>query len=447
MDLKDFQFDHKFNIGKDSEDLKNLIGSFDCESFMGDIAKLITFIDTPRIQIYPFQGLDSPYRQLTYFACLNLSSPIDAIKNKEVESDEKWKEIVVQFLKVRAGYYEELLPKEGQESDEFLKFYKVAMPVFNNYFDTGNLDYEEQEVERVSSCFTPFDGLVCEKTGLLTKEFIDIYNIIFESLEAAPNRVHHIKNSDPEARAYMDKMKELKTHPHDFAYDGPNDNIKFLVEFFRDRGGRFTVALEKLCASYDETKVKAFISHFSIVRSDDPEYLYYTQPNKVLLKPLFVRKDGRLLIVDIKQLIHSIYRFLHEVLTSSPKSEAFYSRRGKELQNKTAVLFKDFFGASALIYNEYKVNGNAQDVLVLNKGLALIIEVKSNKEFRFSGILIQSISISSSWGLLRGVSRKATISVGGSKNYSILSKASIYSTSKTNFSTQLRRDDIRRFSQ
>jgi len=52
-------------------------------------------------------------------------------------------------------------------------------------------------------------------------------------------------------------------------------------------------------------------------------------------------------------------------------------------------VLRTYFGKEAFIYNEFKVEGKAHDILLLYKqSLALIIENKAHKEVQFSGVLI-----------------------------------------------------------
>ena len=169
-----------FDIDTNSKHLKGLCALHDPDTFIGEIATLITHIDIPGIPIHPFQGLDSPLRQLTYLASLNLTSdPALIVREGEVKPEE-WVEMVKYSIGIKAGYYDLLMPKEGDDAVAYHELYKVAMPVFMNYYGAGSLNYEEQDIERIQSFFTPFDREIEKEFGLTTADFISIYNLIDE---------------------------------------------------------------------------------------------------------------------------------------------------------------------------------------------------------------------------------------------------------------------------
>jgi hypothetical protein len=376
----------KFDIDKESRKLKELVSKYDSNSFVGDISQLLTLIEPPRMPIYPFQGLDSPFRQLTYLISLNISSNNNLVTKQSVESDEEWKEIVEQIIRVRAGYYDELLPAENEDDEQFAKVYQVSMPVFNNYFDTGNLNFEEQEIEKIESIFKPFNDIVLNESGLNIDDFVKIYNLIDNELETTLNIPLTITRKSKEADVFWEKQKLNKINPLDWEYNGDNEEIKILVKYFSDRSFKFTIKKSELIKKFDNDKIEKFLRLFASSRTEDESYLYYTQPNKILLKPIYQKSDDEYIVIDTKQIIHSVYRKLHDILVNSNKRESYFTFRGNWLQNKTESILRGYFGDSANIYNEFKVNGNAQDILLLNKGLALIIENKAHKEVQFSGV-------------------------------------------------------------
>lgn len=108
-----------FDIDANSKHLKEYVAKYHSERFVADIATLLTYIDMPRISLYPFQGLDSPLRQLTDLASLNLSSdPGLATQNEEIGNDE-WLEMVTTLIKIKSGYFDMLLPGQEKEDKEY----------------------------------------------------------------------------------------------------------------------------------------------------------------------------------------------------------------------------------------------------------------------------------------------------------------------------------------
>ena len=293
--------------------------------------------------------------------------------------------MVTTCVKVRAGYYDALLPKENDETDEFYHFYKTSMPVFNDFFDTGSINFEEQEVERITRLFIPFNDVLVSQTGLGVKDFIDIYNAIDNLLEINSNYPLIITKKSTEAKEFWDEKTKDGISPRDWNYDGNDANIIKLSQYFNDRGSKFTISIddfEELIAK----KASIFLDIFSLSRSEDSEYLYYTQQNKILTNPIYKKSNGEFIVISRKQIVHAIFKKLHNSLMNSPKKESYLNFRGNWLQNKTEELLRRYFGKDARIFNEYKVDGKANDVLLLHRGLALIIENKAHQEVQFSGI-------------------------------------------------------------
>lgn len=376
-----------FDINKDSRDLKALVSQYQADNFIGDVAELITLIEPPRMQIYPFQGFDSPFRQLTYLASLNLASDPNEVTKKDVSNNDEWKELVVQTIKVRAGYYEELLPDTGEDDEQFKHFYKIGMPVFNNYFDTGELNYEEQEIEKIEKIFYPFNNYIKQQTTLDVKDFTKIYNLIDQALYEKLNIPLRILRESNSASKYFDNQKQQKIRPSDWEYNGDDLKIIELVSYFKNRSSKFIFDKAVLERDFDKAKIEKFLELFSITRNNRTGYIYYTQPNLVLLQPLFKKSENEYLSICTKQILQAIYRKLHDLMSNSPQRETYFETRGKWLQDKTEQILRRYFGNEAHIYNEFKVNGKAHDILLLyKKNLALIIENKAHKEVQFSGV-------------------------------------------------------------
>lgn len=110
---------------------------------------------------------------------------------------------------------------------------------------------------------------------------------------------------------------------------------------------------------------------------------------KTLYKPIFLINDDEFIIISNKQLLDAIFKMLYKTIKGSSVEERYNIRRGKFLQEKVIALFEKLFGNDGSYFNEYKVDGKGQDVLVLNNHFAYIIEAKSGKEVNLSGVRLQ----------------------------------------------------------
>jgi hypothetical protein len=369
----------EFDIQKDSEKLKELVSIYESESFIKHIADIITLIQPPRIPFKPFVGLDSPLIQLLYLASLNVASSPEKIQRKTIDYND-WLEIIKYAIRVKAGYYDALLPSESEDDVEFYEKYKIVMPVFMDYFNTGTLNFEEQEIEKIESIFTSFNIAIEKHYGLKTNELIEIYNLIDECLMKNLDKPFQLIDSDSDTKSFWNTKKEEKLHPDEWTYKGTNENIIKLIEYFQSPLNRFSIKKSELLKLYDRDKINSFLNYFSIQRVERSDYLFYTSPNLFIHKPIYNIDSENYVITDTKQLINTIYKELTEFGKSL--EEPYYKRRGKFLQDKIVDVMRYFFGEGAFIYNEYKTskNDSGQDVLLLYKGLALILEAKAGKE-------------------------------------------------------------------
>lgn len=369
-----------FDIDEESKKLKEYVSKYDSETFAPDVATLFAYIDTPRIEMYPFQGLDSPLRQLSYILALNLTSNQSKVTEIEVASNDEWKEIVVSAIKCKAGYYD-LLLNDLQKVENFNTYYETVLPVFFDYFDTSKLNYEEQELKRIDLLFTPFNQALENKIGLNVQEILEIYNIIDNQLFININKPFEFLK-DPECKEFSDYQKQNNIRPHDWDYLGTNENIKLFVKHFKNRGERLKISLEDLYPNFDNEKINIFFKLFTIDRNET-SFLYYTNDNPVLSNPIVKLIDSKYLILDPKILLFAIYDRLYKIIDGQEKKifDKFQTHKGKYLENRVCSIFQNYFKKEAHIYKEYttSIGGSGQDVLVLGKSIAIIIEVKNKK--------------------------------------------------------------------
>ncbi|QGY46337.1 hypothetical protein GM418_22535 [Maribellus comscasis] len=373
--------DSKFNIDIDSAKLKEIISVFDSETFIKHIADIITLIQPPRVPFKPFVGLDSPLMQLLYIASLNISSAKEKAHKDKIEYSD-WHEIVKYAIRVKAGYYDALLPEEDDNEIEFYEKYKIVLPVFIDYFNSGSLNFEEQEIEKVISIFSIFDNEIYNQYGLKVLDFIEIYNLIDNNIIQNSNGHIELINKDEETKLFWESLLKQQKNPDEWTYNGDNTNIKKLIDFFNKPYERFVINKSHLQKTYDSDKIDSFFKIFSLEREERNDYKFYTSPIILAQKPIFCVDSDKFIVLDTKQIIHAIYQELTKFCKTSSIEERFYKRRGKYLQDKIVDSLKIYFGNDSAIFNEYKTskNNKGQDIIALHKGLCLIIEAKAGRE-------------------------------------------------------------------
>lgn len=367
----------KFDIEEDSRILRELIGKYETDGFLGQIAILLPMIGPP-IPYRPFNALDSPMKMLTYMGGLNIYA--ETSERIPYKFDHKeWEKIIKQMVKVKAGYYDKFLPGPDDDHKKYYDYYKVSMPVFMDYFDTGPTNYEEQEIERIQRMFASFEKEIFFQFGLSINDFIAIYNEIDQQLLLNNNRYLTLLEN-PICKEFWGRMKTLDILPAEWKYEGNEADLIELIKGMQHKEEKYKIRVEDLY-HYGKDKVDGFLSLFLCKKDQGEDYLYYTSENIIMAKPLFRLNDGRILVLLDKQILSAIFNLLNSFCKSVGKNgDRLYKKRGNYLQEKIIEVLKTYFGKEAFIYEEYKLHPKAQDrqdVLLLCKGLSLVIEAKA----------------------------------------------------------------------
>ncbi|BDB53812.1 hypothetical protein GENT5_01170 [Flavobacterium ammoniigenes] len=369
----------EIDIEKKSQELKEYVGQYESTKFLGDITFLIQHIrfDKP---IKNLQGLSSPQRQLFYLAALNITSePKQKSKLKFQYSDEEFEHIKSLLNEIELGYNNFFYPKnESELNDEWTMKRMVAMPTFLSYFNQGQLNYEEQVIERVIDYFLPFDNEISKHFGIGVQEFVDIYNFI----DTFPNEYLNEKINPKEGQQtweeFCDEMKNKNLMPWEWNEHLP-EHYKNLFSFISDNGQTHRYSKQKLVDKFGEIKTSAFLNTLTCKR-EKTNFLYYTETNILHYKPIFDIGNEEFQAIEMKQIIHAIFNNLFQFCDTPILREKFYKNRGNKLEDKIEQVFQDFFNNKASIFKGYYTqDGNEQDLLFLIDGLALIIEAKASK--------------------------------------------------------------------
>jgi hypothetical protein len=371
-------------IEEKSQSLKNILGQYESDAFISEMAVLLTYSSEGPIPFETFHRLHSPLRQIFYLASLNLSSnnpnreEYDMMRNDEQYN--AWKHIL-DILDELDEEYEQVFINQEKSSDWFeVRKARVVYPSFIDSFFTGPINYEEQVIERIERYFANQKAEIESEFGLSISDFINIYNILDEEMHRLFNKVFELLKID-ECNSFWEEMGRTNTRPLLWKYTD-NDSVNELIKFMQDQSEKLKVSAVALYEHYDSKKVDKFFEILSCNDKINHNFLLFTEENVLLKNPIYRLMDGRFLIFQIKQVIHAVYNLLFDFSIRNEKAaQAFYKRRGVELEIKIEEVLKQFFGRDAIVIRDYKTKlGKGQDILVIHKGVIIIVEAKASKK-------------------------------------------------------------------
>lgn len=375
------------SLEQKSEELKSLVAKFDSQWFVGNLSFLMTAIPEKRAQDQ-LGKLSSPLRQLYFLAGLNITSQNQ--DNLESHySNEEWQKIVGLLNEIEQEYSKIFFPKENEEiTEEWKRVRTVAMPSFFSYFNQGPLNYEEQEIEWVQTLYTQLDGLIKNATGLVTNDFL----LFYENLDTLHqnNFRSFTDNSKPRRENWKNysRLEVGHTMPPEIGFT-PSEDLMAMAHFMQDPGmiDRF-YANELAVNGLSEDTVNIILKLLSCKRNKE-DFIYYTSTrpsNPLYDKPIIDIGANLFQVIEVKQVIHAIQNILQQICcVDVPSTTKYIEKKGALLEAKIVDLFKSFFKSDFQIFESYYVDGCEQDILILWKKHAFIIEAKGydiNEPFR-----------------------------------------------------------------
>jgi hypothetical protein len=367
------------SIESKSRELKEIVATYDTQWFLGDIAGLMRHISGAVRAKDQLSKLSSPLRQLYFLGGLLISSDPN-IGGKTHYDDEEWEQIITLLNEIEVEYDKVFFPKPGETIDEkWQQVRQVAMPSLLGYFNQGPLNYEEQTINWIKDLFIPLDDIVQATTSLKTADFVEFY-LNLEELTQKNNQSVMLKKPAlrPNWREYS-KVKLINTAPPWLNYK-PGEAEQSLFQFMADKGinSRF-YPMELVNNKLAEDKVNAILQLLSVTRKQT-DYIYYTatQPgNPLLEKPIIALDNNMYQVFEIKQVIHAIQNLLEKACCAKPANASKYTdRKGPLLEKRIVDIFSKFLKSDFKVYQGFYIDGNEQDILILWKRYAFIIEGK-----------------------------------------------------------------------
>jgi len=354
------------------ESLQNLVSKYDIKSFAGFFAFFIGKggHENSEVSINKFK---SRLKDFLYLIALNAFT--EKRGNKKFEfSDE--------IIGVLANKVNEI--KEHYKPNEFSTYNRESViheMAFSNHFDNGVLSYAEQDLERIKKVFSPFEENILKDIGLDLKYIINIINhLALVSVIRLKENTQHLHSKE-----FIDFIEKVQSNKIDFKKELElltSDIQNQFLNFHEKSHNYLLFRKEDLYLSFPEKKVNIFLNIFSCKPNPNPNFKYYAQENPFDSSPLLQISSNLFMYINLKQLPIAVYNYLYNHLLISKKTNDKIRRhREKNLEKKVVEIFKNVFPSkSSFFYENYFVLENhEQDLLILYKGTALIIETKASK--------------------------------------------------------------------
>ena len=361
-----------------SKELKAVMATYNSDWLLGALSSLI---HAGKERAGDQLGeLSSPMRQLYYLAGLNVSSA-PAEHEDVMFNHEKWNGIVKLLNEIEKEYDRLFVPAKPEDiTDEWKRIRQVAMPSFLAYFNQGPLNYEEQVINWIEDLFTPQNALIEGQTGVSVVEFIRFY-LNLDQFRNNNFQAHTVKKEllRPKWETYTKIKMGVVDEAPDFIKAMGEEN-KHMFTMMSDHGiiDRF-YPKELVSDDLPVGKVESILLLLSTERKET-DFLYYTATrpgNPFYEKPILNIGGGMYQVFEVKQVIHAIETLLEKICTSSEADTTKYVKnKGKLLEERIVALFKRFFNNDCTVYTGYFVDGFEQDILILWKKYAFIIEAK-----------------------------------------------------------------------
>lgn len=329
-------------------------------------------------------SLHSPQKELFYFAGLLTATSSDG---DLALSEPLLKKIFKKINELSNLYGLLFFPSEEELkqgiSHEWRKKRDLTLPVFMDYFLTGELSSGEQVRDRIIKWFTTFDSDIKTHFGLNIEEMLAINDFLKDFQE---KKIELLKVTTKEMKEEHEKFKAgiedgTIKNLDEYKASIPELTAEVVKNFGENLNTLFQIEITLLEEKFSADLTNSFIRHFTTEKTER-DYKYFTEQNHFELAPLWKNNDS--LNLGFIGLLHqAIYRQLYDYLAESSIAERFYKNRDKSAEKKVEEIFNDFLSGC-----EYKIfvnifedekSQNEHDLLIIIENDLLIIETKASK--------------------------------------------------------------------
>ena len=252
-------------IKKDSLELKKKLSKYDKENFMLTIADILSFLGNGPLPFKLLNELHSPLRQLFYLAALNLSSSenhrkkISDIKISSTIYNDL--ESIIESLNKLDNEYEKIF-SSSQERPLDIEKYNIVYLSFINFYYTGGINFEEQEIERIERYFSKFNDSISREFGLTTKDIITIAHCMEELMHRNLNKPLKLIRESQECKNFFNEFVN-SGYSKELLKETGIQKIDELISLLNNKHQKYILNITELCSEYEDLKVRKFIDIFS----------------------------------------------------------------------------------------------------------------------------------------------------------------------------------------
>lgn len=345
-------------IEKKIGELQLLVSKYDTESFAGFFAYFIKRRpeDIVDVELNKFK---SKLKDFFYLIALNVFAEDKG--NEPFEFSPTTISDLADLVNEIRGHY------HVQKFEDYSMETVIHEMAFRNYFDNGVLSYVEQDLEKIRTVFHPFEDKLVQDFGLDVNFLIEVYK--------ATELVTKIRFDQVMEFTHSKEFNEFhqKFHSKEITFtEGVNELSEeisnALLSFHAKTHAYLLFSKEDLYQTLNKEKVDKFLEIFSCKPIALKSFRYYT--------------ENKYLHICQKQIPIAIYRRMYDSLSKDESlKDKIRRHREKELERKVTAIFRSVFNDSSSFFyeNYFIIEGREQDLLIVTKGTAFIVETKASK--------------------------------------------------------------------
>lgn len=354
------------------DELQKLVSQYDTESFAGSLAFFIKKNIDPAADI-EINRFGSKLKDFLYLISLNVFSDKKGKEKFEFPFDNLHL-IADKLDEIKKNIY-------PQDLNNYTKESVIHEMAVRNHFDNGVLSYFEQDLEKLRRVFSPFDEKIISDFGFDIDFLIEACKEI-ELISIIRGKQTMEFMFTKEFKDFNDRIQRGKMSVPD-SYDLMPEKMQDAFDSFNSKIYAYLIfSASDLYHRLDSEKVDKLLKLISIEPVSDNSIRYYTAESIFEKTPFLKVSNDKYLSLYGKQLPISIYKILYAHLFND-KSTNVKLRKHREdtLEDKVNDMFKSFFANKdcSFFENYYVIDNHEQDLLILCRGNAIIVEIKASK--------------------------------------------------------------------